>query len=668
MRSISGRTIMRVYVWAIASLFRVAMVALATAALLTAVAYLIDIAYAGLLAALLGFGYGAAAYQVRNTGMALDFPGVDRFFQRVPCYLSIQDKDLRIIRVNKLFRRHFGQRIGEFCYKVYKGSDEACPGCPVLKTFEDGQTHTAQESVVTKNGREVEIIVYTTPVTDEEGKVVGVMEMSTNITDVKQLQQEVEVKRREYQNLFDGVPCYLSTIDRDFRIIRVNEQFRKEFGGETGEFCYKAVYGRDSVCPDCHIAQTFKDGKIHSREKTVTKADGGKAHLIVYASPIFDEKGELTAAMEMATDITEVKTLQNKLHETQERFRQLFEGVPCYISIQDRDLNIIDSNQRFKDHFGDRPGTACYEVYKKRGSACPDCPVMATFNDGLIHTREETAINGDGSSSDMLVQSSPIHDENGECVAVMEVSTDISRVKQLQRELTYMGQTVAVMAHRIKNILMGLEGGIFVVNTGFEDDDQETVVKGWEMIERNVSRVSAIVKDLLYCSKEREMSFEMLEPGSVLRNVHELFRDRAARDGVDLTLDAAENLPEGLFDRDALHSLVTNLVTNAIDACVNDSREDRAERHAVAITARLDDRENYRIAVADTGPGIPGHVGESVFDDFFSTKGREGTGLGLLVVNKVAEEHAGTITFESTEGKGTIFRATIPRKTSPDSE
>ncbi|RKX26692.1 MAG: hypothetical protein DRP45_02855 [Candidatus Zixiibacteriota bacterium] len=668
MRSTSGKIFMRGYVWTIASLYRVAMVAVLTAIVLTAVAYYTGVIYTGLLAALLLFGYGAAAYQVRNSGMALDFPGVDRFFQRVPCYLSIQDRDLRIIRVNRLFRQDFGQRIGEHCYKVYKGADEACPDCPVLKTFEDGQTHTTQESVITKDGRKVEIIVYTTPVKDEEGVVMGVMEMSTNITEVKQLQQEIEAKRQEYQNLFDRVPCYLSTLDREFRILRVNEQFRKEFGGKVGEFCHKIYYGRDTVCPDCHVAKTFEDGEIHSREKTVTKPDGSEARLIVYASPIHDEKGELSAVMEMATDITEIKALQDKLQETQARFQQLFEGVPCYISIQNRDLKIIDANQRFKDHFGDRPGTPCYEVYKKRSTACPECPVMMTFEDGLIHTHEEKVINSDGSSTDMLVQSSPINDENGDCTAVMEVSTDIGEVKHLQRELTYMGLTVAVMAHRIKNILMGLEGGIFVVNTGFEDGDHDTLGKGWKMIERNVGRVSAIVKDLLYCSKERQMSFELLDPGTVLCNVHELFHDRAVRDGVDLILELQNDLPDGQFDRDALHSLITNLVTNAIDACVNDSRENRTEQHRVIIKANIDHRENYRFEVSDNGPGIPGHVGESVFDDFFSTKGREGTGLGLLVANKVAAEHAGTITFESLENIGTTFRAVIPRKTAVDTK
>ncbi len=118
-------------------------------------------------------------------------------------------------------------------------------------------------------------------------------------------------------------------------------------------------------------------------------------------------------------------------------------------------------------------------------------------------------------------------------------------------------------------------------------------------------------------------------------------------------------LPVGSFDPDALHSLLSNLVTNALDACINDATDGK-DSHYIEIRAWCDERCGYVIEIEDNGAGIPGAVGETVFDDFFSTKGREGTGLGLLVAHKVIEEHKGTITFRSTEGKGTTFKAVFP--------
>ena len=657
-----SKILLPAYIWIISSAYRIVIGTAVYAAAIIVAGSFAGPVYGGLVASVFGLAFSIAAFQVRSSGAALNYPGVDRFFQRVPCYLSIQDKDLRIIRTNKLFRKDFGNQDGEFCFKAYKGADTACPDCPVLKTLADGQTHTTQERVLTKDGSEASVIVYTTPVQDEQGNVIGVMEMSTNITEVTELHKEIDSRRKEYKDLFDKVPCYLSVIDPEYKILRVNGLFSRDFGGKPGEHCYSVYHDRSSVCPDCHVARTFLDGEIHSTEKTVRKLDGTEARLLVYSSPIYGENGKMTSVMEMATDITEIKNLQDKIKQSEYRYQQLFEGVPCYISIQDRDLKVIDSNQRFKDTFGDSPGRCCYEVYKQRADACPDCPVIKTFEDGQVHCREESVVNRDGTTTYTLVHSSPIRDPNGDCVAVMEVSTDITEVKKLQRELTYMGRTVAVMAHRIKNILMGLEGGIFVVNTGFEDSDQETIKKGWDMIQRNVSSVSHIVKDLLYCSKEREMLFTEIDPASILENVHVLFKDKAGQNNIDLLLEIKKPLPVGQFDKDALHSLLTNLITNALDACINDARENKIDRHEIILRAFLDDRKNYRFEVADNGPGIPGHIGKSVFSDFFSTKGREGTGLGLLVANKVVEEHGGTITFTSFEGRGTTFTAVIPRK------
>jgi PAS domain S-box-containing protein len=539
MEALETNPLLKTYTWAISSLSRIIGIVLILSAFLIAASLSLPAYMFAIIVTILLTALGITAYRVRHSGSALDYPGIDRFFQQVPCYLSIQDKDLRIIRVNKLFRQDFGgDKIGELCYKAYKGANQACPNCPVLKTLEDGRTHSTEETVITKDGLEANMIVYTTPVFNEEGSVVGVMEMSTNITELKRLQREIEASHKEYFDLFQRVPCLISILDKDFRILRVNSLFEQEFGDSTGEYCYKVYRGRDSICPECHVAKTMGDGKIHSGQKTVIRRNGTEATLIVYSSPIYDENGRMKAVMEMATDITEVK--------------------------------------------------------------------------------------------------------------------------KLQRELTLMGKTVAVMAHRIKNILMGLEGGIFVVNTGLEDGDQAVFDQGWNMIQKNVKNVSSIVKDLLYCSKEREMKFKEIDPSTIVRNVYELYRGKAQVENVDFRLETPESMPAGRFDPEALHGLLSNLVTNAIDACLGDCTEGK-DRHEITMRILIDEFGCYIFEVEDNGSGIPGAVGEYVFEDFFSTKGREGTGLGLLVAHKVVEEHGGTITFRSDECGGTRFRAIFPK-------
>ena len=191
---------------------------------------------------------------------------------------------------------------------------------------------------------------------------------------------------------------------------------------------------------------------------------------------------------------------------------------------------------------------------------------------------------------------------------------------------------------------MGLEGGIFVVNTGLESDDRETIAEGWEMVERNVQRVSRIVKDLLYCSKDREPRFAAdVNPHEIVREVRELYAGRIADDGIELRPRSETPGRAGTFDPDGLHNLLCNLVANAIDACRFDpsprTRTATPSRCAAARTATA----RPCLEVEDNGAGIPDEMNHRVFEDFFSSKGTEGTGIGLLVVQKVAEEHGGRV-------------------------
>ena len=80
----------------------------------------------------------------------------------------------------------------------------------------------------------------------------------------------------------------------------------------------------------------------------------------------------------------------------QEDYKDYFDSMPCYLSVQDRDLKIIDANDRFVKNFGDPSGRYCYQVYKRRPEKCEDCPVERTFRDGRRHRSEQLVHTLDG--------------------------------------------------------------------------------------------------------------------------------------------------------------------------------------------------------------------------------------------------------------------------------
>ena len=176
---------------------------------------------------------------------------------------------------------------------------------------------------------------------------------------------------------------------------------------------------------------------------------------------------------------------------------QIIDLLPCYISIQDRGLRILFANQRFQSDFGDAIGKLCHTVYKGSQTVCPGCPVQNTFRDKRSHVKEETVQLANGKICQILIHTSPILSIEGEVTAVIEMATNITDIKKSQKELKTLGQSITLLSHGIKNILEGLEGGAYVVDEGFKDDDLPLARKGWNIVNKNIIEITDVKFDFL---------------------------------------------------------------------------------------------------------------------------------------------------------------------------
>jgi len=127
-------------------------------------------------------------------------------FETVPCLITIQDRDLRLIRYNREFAEKFDPRKGDYCYSVYKGRSEKCDHCPVEKTFQDGKSHSFEEAGYNREGKPIRWVARTAPIRDENGHVVAAMEMSLDVTLKRELQEKLEASQRRYQAIFSNIP------------------------------------------------------------------------------------------------------------------------------------------------------------------------------------------------------------------------------------------------------------------------------------------------------------------------------------------------------------------------------------------------------------------------------------------------------------------------------
>ena len=236
------------------------------------------------------------------------------------------------------------------------------------------------------------------------------------------------------------------------------------------------------------------------------------------------------------------------------------------------------------------------------------------------------------------------------------------RVEEASRELLQaerlaaVGRTVASVAHSVKNMLSGLRGGSYMIREGLDSGKEETARTGLEMLDRNVGLIKEFVRNLLTLAKPRDPDREPIDALTLLEEAVEVAL--AGAEAKEVEIIAAEPAPGEagitiLAERPALLDALLNLISNAVDAAAS-----VASGRVEVSLARRDGEAVFQ--VTDNGPGLDEEGEAQVFTGFFSTKGAAGTGLGLMVANKTAQEHGGRIELTNRPGLGATFRFIVP--------
>ena len=162
-------------------------------------------------------------------------------FEQVPCIITVQDRNYKLISYNREFSEKFDPKPGDYCYYAYKGRDEKCIVCPVEKTFEDGRSHTSEETGINKDGSLTHWIVRTTPVKNEKGETIAAMELNVDITQIKELEEELRKSEKKYHEIFNNIPNPVFVLDAvDLTIQDCNESVVSVYGFDQSEILQKS--------------------------------------------------------------------------------------------------------------------------------------------------------------------------------------------------------------------------------------------------------------------------------------------------------------------------------------------------------------------------------------------------------------------------------------------
>ena len=150
-----------------------------------------------------------------------------RLFDMVPCGISVQDREYRLLRWNHSFAVRYDPQPGNTCYEVYKGRTTPCPECSVQRTWEEGAVQCNQESRVNPDGTRDYWFVQTVPLFDKDGNVSSVMEMSIDMTLIHTLQHQLQASERTHKAIFDSIPNAVFLLDAaELTILDCNRRVR----------------------------------------------------------------------------------------------------------------------------------------------------------------------------------------------------------------------------------------------------------------------------------------------------------------------------------------------------------------------------------------------------------------------------------------------------------
>ncbi len=212
-------------------------------------------------------------------------------------------------------------------------------------------------------------------------------------------------------------------------------------------------------------------------------------------------------------------------------------------------------------------------------------------------------------------------------------------------------------------VLTALDGGLYRLEKGIRNGNQQKIDQALEVVKNMVHRIRAMVLDILYYTKDRELNWTRVNVMDFANQIATLVKPKAQKHQIEFVseLNCSETPIE--IDPGTVSSALVNILENAIDACV----DDKSGRKLYRVIFRVNENNDHvYFESLDNGIGMDRQTRENLFTLFFSSKGNRGTGLGLFVANQIIEQHGGSIEVESEPGEGSHFKIKL-LKTLPDS-
>ena len=372
----------------------------------------------------------------------------ERTFASVPDMVAIIDNEHRILRVNEAMAQRLGHRaeecVGLRCFEAIHGTSEPPGFCPHAKSLKDGLQHIEEVHEERLGG---DFLVSTTPLHDQEGRMIGTVHVAHDITErtaAEEARRESQRQMNKAQEIahlgsweLDLVNNRLSWSDEVYRIFGLEPQ---EFGATYDAFL-EAVHPDDRAAVDAAYSGSLREGKdTYEIEHRVIRRSSGEVRIVhEKCEHLRDDTGRIVKSIGMVHDITERKAAEERLREGEELYRNIVETATEGIWIGDTEARTTFVNKRMADMLGYAPeeltGRMAYDFMDEDARVLAESALERRLQ-GQRGSYEQKYVRKDGTILWALTSGAPLRDKDGHVVASLAILTDITERKAAEEALS----------------------------------------------------------------------------------------------------------------------------------------------------------------------------------------------------------------------------------------
>jgi len=503
-----------------------------------------------------------------------------------------------------------------------------------------------------------------------------------DITARKKVELALKQSEEKMRSIFAAAPVGIGLVVNRF-LLEVNERLCEMTGyakddliGKNARILYPDDNDYEYVGTEKYRQiKEFGTGTVETR---FLRKDGQIINVLMSSTPL--DPANLEAGVSFtALDITASKQGQEALRESEQRFRHLTEMLPEAVFESDQDLTLTYGNRRAFELFGYDPEelhqlNGLYLIAPEDRQRLLENQVRQLEGQELGPI-EYNAVKKDGSIFPILLHATVIEKQN-QYVGFRGIAIDLTEQKKAEQEkrqvefqyrqaqkVEAVGRLAGGVAHDLNNLLSPILGYSELLEDKFSPQDSRR-----EFIEQIIKAsygARDMVRQLLAFSRKQTLEYRLLNLNQILTGFEKLLR-RTIREDIELQLILSPDIQDINADAGQIEQVIMNLSVNSQDAMPQGGQlilqTATAELDEAAAAQRPDATAGRYVllAVSDTGCGMDAETQEHLFEPFYSTKGDQGTGLGMATVYGIVKQHGGNIWVYSEPDKGTTFKIYLP--------